>query len=221
MDETLKYTDLITPDELKVDALSSLGIDVTDAATVSGLGGSYKDAAIMAIRDVTDEIEAYLDRKLIVRKYDIDIPAYKWAENEPLDKMEYYPPNWPVVQVVTSGVSISNDSERLLSGAKKDEVEYYGGYKRREQTVGDDGTNDLDSEAGLSGLTETPDDLPGAIRRVATRLVMYELMQVKQGTIATASVTKTAGNATAEITRARTDVYEEELAKLHSYRRVL
>lgn len=221
MPEQSEYTDLLTPAELKVDALRSLGIDVTDTTEVSGLGGSYQDAAILAIRDVTEAIESYLDRRLIVRKHDIDIPSHKWAENNALDDMQYYPPNWPVVQVETSGVSISNDSERFLSNTKKDEVEFYAGYKRRDQTVGDGGDNDLTAEDGLSGLTETPDELPYDIRRVAVRLVMFELMQTKQGTIATASVTKTAGSATAEITKSREDVYSKELEKLHDKRWVL
>lgn len=221
MPETSRYTDLLTPDDIKVDALNALSIDVTDTTDVSGMGGSYKDAAILAIRDVTGAIESYLDRKLIVRKWDTDIESFKWDENKALDKMQYYPDQWPVVQVETSGVSASNDGVRLLSSTNKDEVVFYGGYKRREQTVGDDGTNDLDSETGLSGLTETPDDLPYDIRRVAFRLVMYELTMAVQNTFATSSVTKKTGQATAEITRSRTQVYDEELQKLHSHRRVL
>lgn len=214
MAEDSKYTDLLTPDELKVDALSSLGIDITDKTTVSGLGGSYQDAAILTIRDVTEAIESYLDRKLIVRKHKIDIRSHKWADNDALDEMQYYPPEWPVVQIETSGVEISNDSERFLSDTKKDEVEFYAGYKRRDQTL-----SNLQDE--LSDLDETPEDLPYDIRRVAVRLVLYELTQVKQGTVATSSVTKTAGNATSEITKARTDVYDDELQKLHDERWVL
>ncbi|WP_441001308.1 hypothetical protein [Fodinibius sp. SL11] len=221
MTETLQYTDLLTPAELKVDALSSLGIDVTDETNVSGLGGSYKDATIRAIQDVTGSIEEYLDRKLIVRKHNIDIPSFKWANNNALDKQQYYPPQWPVVQVVTSGVDISNDSERFLSTASKSEVEFYAGYKRRDQNVGNDDSDDISNEDGLSGLSETPENLPSDIRRVAVSLVMYELMRAKQGTIAMSSVTKTAGNATAEITKVRQDVYEDELSKLHSHRRIL
>lgn len=221
MSETAQYTDLLTVDELKVDALNALNIDVTDSSTVSGMGGSYKDAAILAIRDVTDQIQRYLDRKLIVRKWDIDIPSYKWAYNASLEKDQYYPPQYPIVQVDTSGVTISNDSVRLLAATEKKEVVYYAGYKRRDQTVGG-GSNDIDTAAnGLDGLTGTPDDLPHNIRRVAFRLVMYELTMALQNTYATASTTKTTGQMTSEITKARTDVYEQELSKLHSHRRII
>lgn len=213
MAETLRYTDLITPDDVKLDAINSLGIDVTDATTVSGLDGSYKDAAINTIKDVTEAIESYLDRKLIVRKWDIDIPVWKWEDNKALDDMQHYPRHWPVVQVVTSGVSISNDGVRLLSNTTQDEVEFYAGYRRREQ--------DLTAlQNDLASLTSLPAELPYDIRRVAFRLVMYELSMAQQNIYALSSVTKTAGGATAEITKARSDVYGEELSKLHSHRRV-
>lgn len=214
MPETSQYTDLLIPAELKVDALRSLDIDVTDATQQSDMGGSYQDAAILAIRDVTEAIESYLDRKLMVRKWDVDIQRWQWEENKALGKVQHLPGHWPVVQVETAGVTISNDGVRLLAGDRKDEAELYAGYKRRDQAL-------ADLQGELPALTETPDELPYDIRRVAMRLVMYELTQALQNTYAVSSVTKTAGGATAEITKARADVYAEELARLSTHRRLL
>jgi hypothetical protein len=221
MPETLRYTDLITPDDVKRDAANALNIDVTDENQVSGLGASWKDACLIAIRDVSEAIESYLDRKLIVRKWEIDVQEWQWELNRALDAYQHMPAHWPVVQVETAGVSASNDAFRLLSAAKMAEVALYAGYKRREQTVGGAEHNIATAANGLEGLTETPPDLPYDIRRVAQRLVMYELTPARQNTSAVSSVTKTAGGATAEITKTAEDVYGRELGKLHQHRRVV
>jgi hypothetical protein len=218
----LAYTDLLTPSDIKLKAFNSLSIDVTSENDEIGIGQSYKDLCIDAIQDVTDAIESYLDRTLIVRKVDIDIPDYKWTENEALEKMQFYPAHNPIVQVATSGVSASNDKNRLLANSEANEVTYYGGYKRKEQTVGEDESTDIDSAAnGLDELTETPPNCPNDIQRVAFRLVMYELTMAEQNSFAVASSTKKSGQATTEFTRSRQDVYDQELEKLYNYRRVL
>ena len=61
------YTDILIPDDVKRDALSSLDIDVTSTTSQSGLGASYKDVCIRAIRDVTQAIESFLNRTIIVQ----------------------------------------------------------------------------------------------------------------------------------------------------------
>lgn len=222
MAETLAYTDIITPEDIRVDAYQSLQINVTDPNTIQGLGASYRDLAIRACQDVTSEIEAYLDRKLIVRKHTIRVPKYKWEYQEHYEDYVHLPRHWPIVQIETSDVTAGNYNIRLLAATQKKEVEYYAGYRRPDETLdvlkGAAGSFNY-QQGDLTGLDTLPELLPKAIKRVAFRLVMYELTQAKQNSFATSSQTQVIGNTqTQMITETRRDYYENELSKLDNFK---
>lgn len=210
MPETLKYSALITPDELKADAINSLKFDPTATTVVDGLGVSYKDVTIRAIHSVTDSIEQHLDRKLIVTRNNDDIQDHQWDYNKALDKWQHYSRHYPLVEIETANVTISNDKVRMLAGVKKGEVDYFAGYRRADQAL-------ADLQAELPDLDTLPEILPGDINRVAFRLVMYELSQAKQNSFAVQTRTQVVGQTQTEITKERATYYEDELSKLDGY----
>lgn len=208
----MAHFDIITPDEIKRDAINSLSIDVTDATSVSGIDGSYKEVAEQLITDTSRLIDSYLNKRVIVDRYQPDIYSDLWEYDSRKGKYFYYA-TYPVVQVDTTGCTISNDKLRILSGEVENELDYYAGYKRSDQTL-----SDLQSQ--FASLTGTPDNLPDDIRRVCQKIVMFELDMAINNTYAQSSRTQTMGNATSEITRLQTDFVESELGKLYRYKQL-
>lgn len=209
----LSYTALITASEVETAAMSNFSeVDFT---------GSDQDHVEDIIEDVTDSIEQYLDRRVIVRKYkDQPVPAWRWNYDEIREDYVHMPPNRPIVQVETDGVSVGTDEHGedvyLLSGnTQEEEVTFYAGYKRGGQTL-----SDLQSAIDDT-LDTTPDDIPGAIRRAALKLVLYEIDLELQAMHAKSSRDVNNAGSLITLNQPRTDVYEQELDKIAQYRNLI
>ncbi|MEQ9091791.1 MAG: hypothetical protein RIE52_11915 [Balneola sp.] len=205
------YTDLLIPDDVKRDALNSFSIDVTSTTAQSGLGASYKDVCIQAIRDVTGAIESYLNRTIIVQNETIYPEDNDWMYSEGQEKWVLFPEVYPVIEVDTSTVSIRNDY--LIADSQINLVDVYYGWKRTEQTL-------EDLQSPFPNLATLPSDMPNSIRRVAQNLVMYEMNRAIKGNFDISSKTTQNGSTQATITESSKDVYKNELAKIEVHRRI-
>lgn len=204
------YTDILIPDDVKRDALNSLDIDVTSTTSQSSLGASYKDVCIRAIRDVTQAIESYLNRAIIVQNKTIYPEDKDWDYSEGQQKWVLYPEVYPVVEVDTSTVTIRNDY--LIADSEINLIEMYYGWRRPEQ--------DLSAlQVEFPNLGTLPNEMPGVIRRVAQNLVMFELKRALKGNFDISSKTVSNGSTQATITESSKNIYQDELDKLLVHRR--
>lgn len=206
----MAFYDIITPDDLKRDAINSLNIDVTDETVIDGIGKTYKQVSESIISDVSGMIDTYLNRKVIVDEYDLDTDKVEWQYNDDLGKYFYYGV-FPVVQVESSGATISRDNLRILSGEIERKLNYFAGWKRPEQDLSalQDEHSDLDT---------LPEDIPFDIRRACQRICMYELGQALNNTYAERQRTQNTGQATTEITQVDPDFVWKELKRIHKYK---
>lgn len=172
------YTALVTPDDVQDLSEDSFEFDITDANT-------YK-AVESIIQEVTNVFEgaAGLGRNLIVRQYTHYFNYHDW-DYDPSRNLYYVrAPQWPVVQIDTSGFTAGStresfqDESNIITHASKHSgaIVYYAGYKRTEQVLsGIDQGNDLDEQPGLSLLTTSPNDLPEDIRGAAFNVILNYL----------------------------------------------
>ena len=201
------YTGLITTDDLARDAVSSL--DVMNMV----------EAAEQAIIDVTQQIETYLGRKLIVHKTRQAVPEATWRDDEVLTgKVWWWADEWPVVETITPNLETHPDSSRVqLAEANREAgtYEYFAGYRRQDQKL-----SDLQEEPELSSLSVLPEVLPADISRVAVELVLYTLHQARGGTYGRGSVAQEVGSSTMTVERADTRFVGRTLSRINRYRRV-
>lgn len=242
MAETLPYYALITPQELRVSMFKSFTDRVIDAlATEPGSGDDQFnidvwDGAVLAIVDVTDRIERYLNRHLIVRpphaqRFRMDVEyfdqdwreqsGYETASGAPLSLA--YSREWPLLQVTAvdqaatynSFIQFVDKRKRFAFNLENLDgypymIQYYAGYKRRDQALADLQAADPD----LAALTEEPEDLPGLIRRVAIRLTVAEIREELTAIVGLSRITKRIDNVIVDTTALTEDFAVTEIRKL-------
>lgn len=227
----LSYKALVTLAEFRANIFNA---DATAADT------SHNDAIDDVIENVTERIEAYLRRRLIVRRHRDYYESLNWfidrSQNQESDTVKsVYLQQWPVVQVIdilpsdVTNPSIHNDGRRVyttdtnLSEAYNgiEEVEYYAGYKRADQTdlstiQADNGATDLSelTAGGYALLVELPWD----IRQVANRLCLYEIANIASGTIGIGPTVQEVATATLNMQGPREDFVDRELMKIAHHR---
>lgn len=212
----MEYTDLLTFEQLRSGALSSID-------NLTSIGLQAEDA----IADVTQIIEDYLDRDLIVRKHtllheDIDYRYDTAVSTDATSNYSFYTNQWPVVEVESvtpSGftLEIHPDGRRLYTDFDGDtqpirQVEYFAGYRRADQSL-----SDLQND--LPDLGTEPEKLPRTIRQVATRLTVHFLKEMESNVLGSRTV-QTTGPVTVTVEGADTSFVTRELRRLNRYRRL-
>lgn len=198
----VSFDALITVDELQEATFGSYSID---------LANNYNAAVSRKIENVSALIEQYLDRKLIVSKHTV-FPYWTERDNDDY-QFAYVVKEYPIVEIVTSDVNKIDDL-RIGANNKIDEVEYYAGYKREDQTLSD-------LQAEFSGLSNTPKNLHPAIKEVAIALTLYEINRAMNRAYGYGTRTTTNGQMSTEIVKERDNVYEHELSKLKTLRYIV
>lgn len=214
----LDYTALVTVDQVRKAMLGSGGKLADQLADDTS---EEYEACEAVILDVTDDIERYLHRKLIVRHHtfvyrDTDWKArlgYRNADGHTL--FSAWARQWPVVEVVdvdtdasfavdvtiqdssNGGQLLSYGPESLLITDPPYQLRGFAGFRRQDHVdlatlLADEGADDL------ATLTVLPPLLPGKIRRTALRLVISELRQQVEGVVGVASRSKRIDNMTVE-----------------------
>jgi len=160
-------TEILTASEIAEEALSSTTVP-----------DEKRNVTERAIAEAQARIARYLRRPVMIHK--AAEGARDWLQDETSDRRwRYRTQSWPVVQVETSGYNIRFDNRHLATSTPKaDQVMYFAGWKRRDQSLSDLPTG---SGKSLSGLTKEPPTVPGDIRRVALKLTLYELIQTEDG----------------------------------------
>ena len=124
----INYYDLITTEELERDSLESLSnLDLqTNVEEFEAIVG-----------DVTDTIDSYLDRGLIVKPYTKRYKYEDWKWDYSQDRFYAWAHEWPVVQITstTSSFTLSDDKRRLfsLTPVYAEDISYFAGYRRADQ----------------------------------------------------------------------------------------
>ena len=166
------YSALLIADDVSDEAERDFGFDITEANTLKVVES--------IIQEVTGILEGAsgLGRNLIVRAYTHYFQYRDWRWDEARDLYYVMAPQWPVVEIDTSGFtsgassdSFQNEADMILNASRfSGVVTYYAGYKRPEQTlVG------LQAESGLSAMGTLPSDLPYDLRNVALNAVLNNL----------------------------------------------
>ena len=176
MPYTLPYTALVTPAEVQEAATGGVRVDATGQAELVG----------RAIEAVTEQIEGYLNRQLIVRSYRqrLITTDYRQPSLLALDGDTYAAPllAWPAVEIVTAstGLEIYDDGRFVVTTAGAGHVAYDGtvtyfaGYRRADQTL-------ETLQTVFPTLTVLPEQLPGDIRDFAVDAVLARLNERSVG----------------------------------------
>ena len=173
---SVPYSALITADDLAAEAQSAYSFDLTDANTLT--------TAEAIIQEVTAEIEgaAGLNRNLIVRQYTHYFTYKEWDYDQASDVYFVQAPQWPIVEIDTSGFSSATSKHAWQNEANlitytsrySGSVNYYAGYKRSEQSLSD-------LQTPLPNLGTAAGDLPYDIRNVAINGTLMLLAERRQG----------------------------------------
>lgn len=136
------------------------------------------------IQGVTGMVEgaAGLGRNLIVREYTHYVQHEDWDWDEARDRFFIRAPQWPVVEIDTSGFTIGtstrswqNEQDLILYTSRfSGLINYYAGYKRAEQTL-------VALQTPLPNLGTEPSDLPYDIREVALDAVLWKMAVRRHG----------------------------------------
>jgi hypothetical protein len=165
------YTDILTPQEIDTEALAASDAAQDEKVVVSRLIG-----------DVQRRIESYISQPLTVHRHTQGVRRWDWVEDEvQSDVGNFAVAAWadhqPVVEVVNGDVSARFSGDRFVKDHRDDlKVEFFAGYVRQDVALADLPNSDGER---LDGLTERPPTLPQDIRRVAVKLVLYELNQAE------------------------------------------
>jgi hypothetical protein len=227
MSQTLPHTALVTSDDVYSAALSN--VDSADY--------EIDQQVIRVIRAVTEDIERYLNRRLIVRPFTwryIGAQKDGWKLAERLGVafpgvedslstsfgLTAWARAWPVVEhdQTTDDLRLGEATpggQRLFASEYLEKIEGYAGYKRPGQTL-----SDLQGESGLSGLTAAPDDLPWDVAEVACNLALYRLMLRKRGKQHVGRVTQGTPESTWTLESIDQHYEHRQLGRIARYRRV-
>jgi hypothetical protein len=162
------YSKFLTTSEIDTAALASSDAAKDEKVVVSRL-----------ISDVQRRIESYISQPLMIHRDTQGIRRWEWSEDEVQDgdfAVYAWADHRPVVQV-DGEVSVRFSKDRFVKDHRDDlRVDYFAGYVRDDTDLAD-----LPTASGeeLDGLSERPPTLPQDIRRVAIKLVLYELNQAE------------------------------------------
>lgn len=227
----LNYKALIT--------LAEFRANILDASSVAE--DSSHDAAVEdVIENVTERIENYLRRRLIVRRhyeyYDYLYWRTDYSQSQASDTVySAYLSQWPVVKVndvnpaAVANPSIHQDTRRIHTTATNlglgdngiEQVDYFAGYRRADHTnlatlQADEGASDLaDMDDTAFGLTL---ELPWDIRQVCTRLVLYEIAHTASGKVGIGPGIQEIATSTFTQGAVPVDFVEQELRRLDHHR---
>lgn len=193
--------DLLTVQELADDAYKSFSIDLVN---------NFPVETERVIGDITELVQEFLDRGLIVRDVTIFPQEWEWEANPAKGKFELIVKDYPIVEVKTEGAMKAIDSERKIdANSRLNKIRYFGGYRREDQTL----TN---LQAEHSDLTTLPKILHRGIRRCAVALTIYEIGRALAQTYGRSTQQMNTGDVNVVINRERDDVYRSELRKIET-----
>jgi hypothetical protein len=207
----INYYDLITTEELERDSLESLSnLDLqTNVEEFEAIVG-----------DVTDTIDSYLDRGLIVKPYTKRYKYEDWKWDYSQDRFYAWAHEWPVVQITstTSSFTLSDDKRRLFSESPvyAEDISYFAGYRRADQSL-----SDLQAVDGLSALTTLPALLPRDIRRAAIKLAVFEIQIMITGMTTRMDRTQRIAGGNIDLRAPITDQRPVILNQIRRYRRMI
>ena len=148
-----------------------------------------------AIDEAQARVARFLRRPVMIHKATEGTGA--WLRDETGDnRWRHRARSWPVVQVETSGYDGRFDDRHLTTSTPEaDQVTYFAGWTRRNQSL-----SDLPTGPGepLEGLTTEPPTVPQDIRRVALKLTLHELIQTEEG-IGIQTLTQATGGGVATV----------------------
>lgn len=187
MSITLPYTALVTVSEVHGAAMGAVDVDLAAEEVRS------------VIRGVTEAVEAYLGRTLIVRAHTDRYADIAWRIDESLDQsvaayVSAWATAWPIVEVdsvtpsTATAPTVHGDGRRFVSTVSDAvypirTIVYMAGYRRADQVLsgGTAPTVNLQDQTGLSGLSTLPDLLPYDIREASLRLTLHRLTLRQHG----------------------------------------
>lgn len=159
---------ILTTSEVDIAALAASDAAKDEKVVVSRLIG-----------DVQRRIESYISQPLTIHRDTQGIRRHEWVEDEVQDDdfaVYAWADHRPVVQV-DGDVDARFSNDRFVKDHRDDlKVDYFAGYVRSDIDLAD-----LPTATGekLEGLSERPPTLPQDIRRVAIKLILYELNQAE------------------------------------------
>lgn len=173
---SVPYSALLIANDISLESESSFNFDLGDAGTLAAVEGIIQEVTAML------EGAAGLGRNLIVRQYTHYFQREDWDWDEARDVYYVYAPQWPVVEIDTSGFSAAtsmlswqNEANLITYTSRfSGSVNYYAGYKRSEQSLSD-------LQTPMPNLGTAPSDLPYDIRSVAINAVMMLFMERRMG----------------------------------------
>jgi len=196
-------TPILTVPDVEQEALGSTSVP-----------GEARLVTERAIEEAQARVAAFLRRSVMIHK--ATEGARDWRRDEAGDKRwRHRTRAWPVVQVETSDYDARFDDRHLVTSTREsDQVAYFAGWKRRDQSL-----SDLPTGLGeaLDGLTKEPPTVPGDIRRVALKLTLHELIQAEEG-IGIQTLTQATGGGTATVNGPDPQAPRRLLESISSYK---
>lgn len=221
MTTTLPYTALLTLDELFHAAM--------DGREMQLKRSQIRQEARRLLQDVTERVEAYLQRRLIVRAHTLRFGA--WAADERLAAASassvwaHYAREWPVVEVVSvdgstslapaltvyDGRLLGFDADTAVLTAHPRYASVLAGYRRSDQTL-----SALQEE--VSGLTELPGLIPEEIREVAADIAIARIAYRQSGLAGLKEIGIQVGSNPITVQAAVRGYEDECLRRIHHHR---
>lgn len=213
----LPYWALLTVDDVRMGMFGSGG---EVARQLADEDSEVYEAATAVIQDVTDDVEAYLNRDLIVRPQTLQFASadaagwrYRTAFRGPSESpmlRSAWARQWPVVQVTSvDGDEGLVDDVTLMTAKRGGQIIAYDpagqitsepfeinalcGFRRRDHADLATLKDDVAAEV-IDDLTVLPPILPGRIRAVALRLCVAEIRQQAEAIVGLASATRRIDN---------------------------
>lgn len=221
---SLTWRLIVTRDQFADDLLSALGNTMSDKLA----DPNVQQAVDRILSSVTDDIEGYLHRGVMVEHQRLNVEAGHWDLVD--ERYEFVCPIWPVVQVVSpANITIERRGRVLKSdSAYAGEINLFVGWRNRQfvdvnalvnaidDVTDEDPFFDVDDYEDLSAL---PPAIPDDIVSVAINLAILQLEnQVHQLVGETVRVTNIAQ---ARVTTSRRDRQAKmnQLESIKRYRR--
>lgn len=170
-----------------------------------------------AIRAVQGLIESHLDKPLLAHERTERVRREEWMEDETASGSELEWVAWadhqPVIEVESPDeVSLYFDHRHFVrERPEPTRVRYFAGWRRNDQTGGE-------QQARFDDLDTKPDPLPNDIRRVAIKLVIFQIEHAGQVPGITDREIAFGGGQSIRTSGVDSSFVERELSRLDSYK---
>jgi len=197
--------------------------DVNDTLSekVYTVGGDFESQGVTSIHTSSSRVKSYLNREILVDKFDILLSRQDWKKVDRTPDKEYsyrlaphLIPNWPITKI-DGDVIRHGDRSIFAKGADIPQLKFWAGYRRKDQNL-ESYPKEVSDNLNKSEVPVLPD----IIKDVTARIAIHRANRQLKGLIGVNRTKQMFGDFSGESEKVSADdSYEmKQLKRIQEYR---